>query len=230
MKKKNNQLLSWCATIFAAACGVVAFCMIFVVSIKTPLYIKESFTGLQVALGCSLNDHTIFNASDGDVMSISGGSSATLTNGTVLQLYSGRSCFVLYAGATLNMDATVTVTGADDNDQWTCGFYLPGDGPVAVNMDGTGFSTRFMFSAVWLPGTRIAITGDGACPVSDIPYWGAAPAPAENLSIGGGWWNVDPSAYLAEGARVRDYGAEHPGVPCRYRVYTPRSGFTVIFR
>lgn len=68
MKKKNNQLLSWCATIFAAVCGVVAFCMIFVVSIKTPWYVKESFTGLQVALGCSLNDHTIFNASAGLIL------------------------------------------------------------------------------------------------------------------------------------------------------------------
>ena len=68
MKKKNNQLLSWCATIFAAVCGVVAFCMIFVVSIKTPWYVKESFTGLQVARGCSLNEHTIFNASAGLIL------------------------------------------------------------------------------------------------------------------------------------------------------------------
>ncbi len=66
--KKKKQLLSWCATVFAAICGVVAFCMIFVMSIKTPWYVKESFTGLQVALGCSLNDHTIFNASAGLIL------------------------------------------------------------------------------------------------------------------------------------------------------------------
>ncbi|MBO4478976.1 MAG: hypothetical protein IK037_04260 [Clostridia bacterium] len=69
MKKKNAKLLSWATTIFAAACGIVAFCMIFVISIKTPGYLaKESFTGLQVALGCSINDHTIFNASAGLIL------------------------------------------------------------------------------------------------------------------------------------------------------------------
>ena len=68
MKKKNNKLLSWATTIFAAACGLVAFCMIFVVSIKTPYFLKESFTGLQVALGCSINDHVIYKASAGIIL------------------------------------------------------------------------------------------------------------------------------------------------------------------
>jgi len=68
MKKKTMHLFSWGVTIFAVLCGLAAFCMIFVASIKTPYYLQESFTGLQVAMGCSINDHTIFNASAGLIL------------------------------------------------------------------------------------------------------------------------------------------------------------------
>ncbi len=68
MKIKTSQLLSWGVSIFAALCGLTAFCMIFVVAIKTSYFLQDSFTGLQVAFGCSINDHTIFKASAGIIL------------------------------------------------------------------------------------------------------------------------------------------------------------------
>ena len=69
MKKNVSQLLSWGVTIFGALCGIVAFCMVFATAVKTPYFLKESFSGLQVALGCSVNDHVIFKASAGLILS-----------------------------------------------------------------------------------------------------------------------------------------------------------------
>lgn len=68
MKIKTSQLLSWGVTVFAALCGLTAFCMIFVVAIKTSYFLQDSFTGLQVALGASINNHVVFKASAGIIL------------------------------------------------------------------------------------------------------------------------------------------------------------------
>ena len=67
-KKKNNAgLISWAVTIFAAACGVAAFFMIFGESItfQSLLLGKSSYTGLQTAFGYTVNGIEIFKASAG---------------------------------------------------------------------------------------------------------------------------------------------------------------------
>lgn len=69
MKKNTMQLLSWGTTIFAVLCGLIAFCMIFVKAINTPYSLSDSFSGLQVALGCSTtNGYPIFKASAGLIL------------------------------------------------------------------------------------------------------------------------------------------------------------------
>ena len=65
MEKKKTIILSWGVTVFAALCGLVAFCMIFIRSVITPFRLQESFTGLQVALGYSINNQPVFTASAG---------------------------------------------------------------------------------------------------------------------------------------------------------------------
>ena len=69
MEKKKITILSWGLTIFAAACGLTAFCMIFVRAINTPHFLAENFSGLQVALGCSTKSNaTIFSPSAGLIL------------------------------------------------------------------------------------------------------------------------------------------------------------------
>ena len=69
MKKKQGNLLSWGITIFAAACGVVAFFMIFFDAVKfNGLIFGSSFTGLQVALGYTVDNVKVFEASAGIIL------------------------------------------------------------------------------------------------------------------------------------------------------------------
>ncbi len=66
MGKKQQRTLVWIATIFAAACGVAAFFMIFAKAVSYENFIfGDTFTGLQVALGYTVNDSKIFDASAG---------------------------------------------------------------------------------------------------------------------------------------------------------------------
>ena len=68
MTKKQKLFLSWGVTIFAAVCGVIAFFMIFAEAVKTPFSFEESYTGLQVAMGYSINSYPIFEASAGIIL------------------------------------------------------------------------------------------------------------------------------------------------------------------
>lgn len=69
MKKKTKQMISWCVPIFAAACGLVAFFMIFAEAVTyTGLILGDSFTGIQVALGYTVNDIQLFKASAGIII------------------------------------------------------------------------------------------------------------------------------------------------------------------
>lgn len=66
MKKKSKSFLSWCLTIFAAACGVAAFFVVFADAVNYQgLILGSTFTGLQVALGYTVNNVTLFEASVG---------------------------------------------------------------------------------------------------------------------------------------------------------------------
>ena len=66
MEKNKKTIISWSVTGFAALCGLTAFFMIFVRAINTPYSLSESFTGLQVALGCTTsNGFTVFRSSAG---------------------------------------------------------------------------------------------------------------------------------------------------------------------
>ena len=69
MSIKKKSLVSWGVTIFAALCGVAAFFTIFAEAVTFEgLIFGESFSGLQVALGYSVNDIVIFKASAGIVL------------------------------------------------------------------------------------------------------------------------------------------------------------------
>ena len=69
MKNKTKNIVSWSVTIFAALCGVAAFFTIFAEAVAFEgLIFGESFSGLQVALGYSVNDIVIFKASAGIIL------------------------------------------------------------------------------------------------------------------------------------------------------------------
>ena len=69
MKKKSKNLLSWGLKILAAACGVAAFFVIFADAVNySALIFGDSFTGLQVALGYTVNDIAVFKASAGIIL------------------------------------------------------------------------------------------------------------------------------------------------------------------
>lgn len=66
MNDNKKLILSWGVPIFGALCGLIAFFMIFVKAVYTPYSLAESYTGIQVALGCSTtSDYPIFRASAG---------------------------------------------------------------------------------------------------------------------------------------------------------------------
>ncbi len=66
-KRNNSELISWAVAIFAAACGVAAFFMIFGESVKFPnaIFSKDSYTGLQTAFGYTAYGVEIFKSSAG---------------------------------------------------------------------------------------------------------------------------------------------------------------------
>ena len=66
-KKSNSGLISWAVTVFAAVCGVAAFCMIFAESVYFDMAFlgKASYTGLQTAFGYTANGIEVFNGSAG---------------------------------------------------------------------------------------------------------------------------------------------------------------------
>ena len=73
MKKKTSVYLSWGIPIFAAICAVTAFFMIFVEAVRYELstgfaIFGSSYTGLQVALGYTVNDIPVFDASAGIIL------------------------------------------------------------------------------------------------------------------------------------------------------------------
>ena len=69
MNKKLKNNLSWGTTVFATVCGVVAFFLIFARAVNyTGLIFGSSFTGLQVALGYTVNDVPVFKASAGIIL------------------------------------------------------------------------------------------------------------------------------------------------------------------
>ena len=70
MKKKSKSILSWGLTVFAALCGVAAFFVIFAdaVQYRMPILGSSAFTGLQVALGYTVNDVALFGASAGVIL------------------------------------------------------------------------------------------------------------------------------------------------------------------
>ena len=66
MNENKKMILSWGVPIFGALCGLVAFFMIFVKAVYTPYSLAESYTGIQVAMGCSTtSNYPIFRASAG---------------------------------------------------------------------------------------------------------------------------------------------------------------------
>ena len=140
MKKKNAKLLSWATTIFAAACGIVAFCMIFVISIKTPGYLaKESFTGLQVALGCSINDHTIFNASAGLILAylfpLVGACASVIGKGNkIVTLISGA---LLVTGGALALSIGIAIQNFPEGTIISMPLHAEGKSKGMAFLDGT---------------------------------------------------------------------------------------------
>ena len=69
MKKSTKNILTWSTTVFAALCGVAAFFVIFADAVNfTGLILGDSFTGLQVALGYTVNNVTLFSASAGIIL------------------------------------------------------------------------------------------------------------------------------------------------------------------
>ncbi|GEM_PF-6034568 len=66
-KAKNSALISWAIPLFAAACGIISFFMIFAESIVFPsaLLGNASYTGLQTAFGYTVNGIKLFTGSAG---------------------------------------------------------------------------------------------------------------------------------------------------------------------
>lgn len=70
MKKKISTYLSWGVPVFAAMCAVAAFFMIFAEAVRfeLPILGASTFSGLQVALGYTVNSVPIFEASAGIIL------------------------------------------------------------------------------------------------------------------------------------------------------------------
>ena len=69
MKKKTKTLLSWGLTLFAAACGVAAFFVVFADAVNYQgLILGSTFTGLQIGLGYTVNNVVVFEASAGVIL------------------------------------------------------------------------------------------------------------------------------------------------------------------
>ncbi|MBP5285750.1 MAG: hypothetical protein ILO34_06535, partial [Kiritimatiellae bacterium] len=157
----------------------------------------------------------------------------TIRNGTIRELGSGVSCFKLSANGTLNLESDVSIEGAAGQN--TNCFYIPGDG-ATVNILGADISTTRIFSSNWPQGVSVSVTGAGKYPGEIL--WPGIPSPASGtIAVAGGWWNEDPSAYLAsglEGLKVSDHGESYAarGFPCRYHVHSGAvdSGIIVIVR
>ena len=73
MKKPSKNIIVWATTVFAALCGVIAFFVVFAEAVHCEsILFGDSFTGLQVGLGYSVEDGfssiTIFKASAGIIL------------------------------------------------------------------------------------------------------------------------------------------------------------------
>jgi len=70
MKKVLKNIVSWSVTAFAALCGMAAFFVIFADAVEYSVLgmVAESFTGLQVALGATVNNIAVFKASAGIIL------------------------------------------------------------------------------------------------------------------------------------------------------------------
>ena len=56
-------------TAFAAVCGIVAFVLVNAVAIHTPYFLnKPTFTGLQIALGYTINEYAVFKPAAGIIL------------------------------------------------------------------------------------------------------------------------------------------------------------------
>lgn len=117
MNRKKMEILSWGATIFAAVCGLIAFAMIFVAAISTkatPIW-QDSYTGVQVALGCSTaSGYTVFNASAAVVFAYALPLIALCVAvlGKGFKIVSGIAAAIYAAGAALALTVNLTVRPA----------------------------------------------------------------------------------------------------------------------
>ena len=70
MKKAQKNKLSWIVTVFAALCGLAAFFVIFADAVQYSVLglVESSFSGLQVALGATVNNVQVFEASAGVIL------------------------------------------------------------------------------------------------------------------------------------------------------------------
>lgn len=119
MKKEKMGLLSWGATIIAAVCGMVAFAMIFVAAIdsqaSTYSIWQDSYTGIQVALGCSTaNGYAVFNASAGAILAFALPLVAlcVAVMGKGFKIVSAVAAAIYVAGASLAFTVTATARPA----------------------------------------------------------------------------------------------------------------------
>ena len=97
MNKKKMQYVSWGTTVFGALCGLVAFFMIFVTAIKEPLLFDGKFTGLQVALGYSVDEYPVFSPSAGIILAFL----FPLLGASVAVIGKGYKVVTLIAAATM---------------------------------------------------------------------------------------------------------------------------------
>ncbi len=119
MNRKKMEILSWGATIFAAVCGLIAFAMIFVAAISTEVtpysILQDSYTGVQVALGCSTaSGYTIFNASAAVVFAYALPLIALCVAvlGKGFKIVSGIAAAIYAAGGALALTVNLTVRPA----------------------------------------------------------------------------------------------------------------------
>ena len=129
MKINKKQTLSWGVTGFGALCGLIAFCMIFVKAINTPYSLSESFTGLQVALGCSTSSgYAIFNPSAGLILAfvLPLVAACTAVIGKGYKIVTAVAAALMVAGGVLALCATYLF-----NPAITILTYSVGAGPIA---------------------------------------------------------------------------------------------------
>ena len=131
MKKKVKNNLSWGTTVFATIAGVVAFFLIFADAVHyTGLIFGSSFTGLQVALGYTVNDITVFNASAGIIL----GYVLPLVGACVALIGKGNKVLTLLASAMLLTGGVLLLCATSLLNGGSVGVPSLAAGPIAAGV------------------------------------------------------------------------------------------------